>query len=221
MDIWMKSEFWSPIKISAQVTILASVIAFVLALFTAWVMKGRSFPGKHILDTVFLLPLVLPPSVVGFGLLVLLGRDSWIGRMIEWFFQQPLVFTKGAAVVAAAVVAYPLMYMTFKTGFAAIEHRYEDAARTMGSTEGHIFWNVTLPLARRSLVTGYVLGFARGIGEFGATLMFAGNIPGKTQTMPTAIYIAVESGETVLASYWVVMMILFSFFLLTIAYRTR
>lgn len=218
MDILLFSDFWSPVKVSASVIIIASAIAFVSALLVAWFMKVHSFPGKNLLNTIFLLPLVLPPSVVGFGLLVLLGRNSWAGQIIEWVFGQPLVFTEGAAVIAAAVVAFPLMYMTFKTGFSAIDYQYEEAVRSMGSTEKQIFWHVTLPLAKGPLITGFVLGFARGIGEFGVTLMFAGNIPEKTQTMPTAIYTAVESGDMAPASIWVLVMVLFSLLLLTIAY---
>ena len=150
-----------------------------------------------------MLPLVLPPTVVGFGLLVLLGRNGPVGRWIEWLFHQPVIFTWWAAVVAAAVVAFPLMYQTFKAGFESVDRDLEDAARAMGAGEGQVFRHVTLPLSWRFLLTGTVLGFARGLGEFGATLMVAGNIPGETQTVPTAIYIAVETGRMDLAAYWV------------------
>lgn len=207
-------QFWSPIMISLQVTIIASIIAFIFAVSAAWLMKKRSFRGKSLIETMFLLPLVLPPSVVGFGLLVLLGQNSWIGLFIETIFEQSLVFTKGAAVVSAFVVAFPLIYMTLKSGFEQIDHEFEDAARSMGAGEVQVFWYVTLPMAWRSLITGYVLGFARSIGEFGATLMFAGNIPGKTQTLPTAIYLAVEAGNKTQAYYWVITIVIFSFFLL-------
>lgn len=216
-----QSEFWSPILISFQVTLIASILAFILALAAVWMMKLHSFKGKYLVETFFLLPLVLPPSVVGFGLLVLFGRNSLLGQGIEWLFQQPLIFTKGAAVLAAVVVAFPLVYMTIKTGFQSIDHEYEDAARSMGANEWNVFTYVTIPLSWHSLVTGFILGFARGIGEFGATLMFAGNIPGKTQTIPTAIYVAVESGNMTMAYYWVISIVAFSFFLLFFAYRMK
>lgn len=216
-----QSDFWSPIIISLQVTVIASITAFVIALFTAWLMKGKSFRGKSFVETLFLLPLVLPPSVVGFGLLVLLGRNSLAGQFIEWLFHQPLVFTKGAAVTAAVVVSFPLVYLTLKTGFDSIDREYEDVARVLGASEWKVLWYVLIPLAWRSLLTSYVLGFARGIGEFGATLMFAGNIPGRTQTVPTAIYLAVESGNMTYAYLWVLTVVLISFVLLMLAYQTK
>ncbi|GAA0324682.1 molybdate ABC transporter permease subunit [Bacillus carboniphilus] len=214
-------DFWSPIIVSLQVTLVASIVAFILALFASWMMRIYRFRSKSIVETIILLPLVLPPSVVGFGLLVLFGRNSWVGRGFEWLFHQPIIFTKGAAVLAAVVVAFPLIYMSIKTGFDSIDSEYEDAARSMGANEWSVFKFVSIPLAWRSLLTGYILGFARGIGEFGATLMFAGNIPGKTQTIPTAIYVAVESGNMTHAYYWVLTIVLFSFLLLFCSFRMK
>lgn len=217
----ISTDFWSPILLSFKVTITAGLIAFVAATAFAWWLKARSFPGKTILETVLMLPLVLPPTVVGFGLLVLLGRNGPVGRWVEWLFHQPVIFTWWAAVVAAAVVAFPLMYQTFKAGFESVDRDLEDAARAMGAGEGQVFRYVTLPLSWRFLLTGTVLGFARGIGEFGATLMVAGNIPGETQTVPTAIYIAVETGRMDLATYWVTAVVFFSFLLLGIVQRMK
>ncbi|WP_245947366.1 molybdate ABC transporter permease subunit [Bacillus taeanensis] len=214
-------NFWFPIQTSIQVTVTASILSFFAALFTARKMQQTKIRGKLIIDTFLMLPLVLPPSVVGFGLLVLFGRNSVIGKTIELIFQQPLVFTWWAAVLAAVVVSFPLIYMTIKTGFESVDSDLEDAARSMGGNERQVFIYVTIPLAWRSLLTGYVLGFARAIGEFGATLMFAGNIPEKTQTLPTAIYIAVESGRMELAYYWVFSIIFFSFILLAFVYRVK
>lgn len=214
-------SFWQPIVISIKVTLLASVIAFALATAAAWWMSCRRFPGKLIVETLLMLPLVLPPTVVGFGLLVVFGTKSWIGRLIEWLFQQPIVFTWWAAVVAAAVVAFPLVYQTLRTGFEAIEPELKDVARVFGATELQVFRHVTLPLSWRFLLSGYMLGVARAIGEFGATLMFAGDIPGKTETIPTAIYMAVEAGNMQLAAWWVLSILIFSFLLLGVVNQLR
>lgn len=211
-------DFWSPIRLSLEVTAVSSVLVFLLALIMASWMKGRNFPGKPLLETLWMLPLVLPPSVVGFGLLMIFGRHSWPGQVIEWVFDQPLVFTWWAAVIAATVVAFPLSYQTIKTGLESIDPELEDAARSMGAKEIQVMWFVTIPLSWRSLATGYMLGFARALGEFGATLMFAGNIPGKTQTLPTAIYMASESGNIPLATSWVIAIVLVSFGLLSLVH---
>jgi molybdate transport system permease protein len=209
-------EFWSPIVVSLQVTLTASVCAFLLALGAAFWMARASFRGKTLVETLFMLPLVLPPTVVGYGLLVLLGRRSMVGKLIEWVFQQPLVFTWWAAVIAATVVAFPLVYQTLKNGFESVDRDLEDAARSMGANEWQVFRRVTVPLAWRFLLSGFMFGFARGIGEFGATLMFAGDIPERTETIPTAIYIAVEGGNQVQAAYWVAAIVVLSFGLLCV-----
>lgn len=167
-----------------------------------------------------MLPLVLPPTVVGFLLLVMLGRRSWIGEWIEWLFSAPIVFSWWAAVVASIVVSFPLVYQTVKLGFASVDRNLEDAARSIGANEWQVFRYVTLPLAFPSIVSAYILGFARGLGEFGATLMIAGNIPGRTQTIPTAIYVAVDSGNTTMAWAWTCAIIVISFILLLIGRRS-
>ncbi|GAE29840.1 molybdenum transport system permease protein ModB [Halalkalibacter hemicellulosilyticusJCM 9152] len=200
---------------------IASIVSFITALFVAWWMKDRKFKGKSALDTLLMLPLVLPPTVVGFGLLTLLGRQSFIGRSFEWLFSQPLVFSFWAAVVAAAVVAFPLIYQTLRTGFESVDSELIEAARQLGGNEKQIFRFVILPLSWRYILTGYMLGFARGLGEFGATIMFAGNIPGRTQTMPSAIYSAVQSGRTEMAYFWVITLVLFSFVLLSVVQRLK
>ncbi|UNK16238.1 molybdate ABC transporter permease subunit [Paenibacillus sp. N3/727] len=207
-------DFWSPIQLSLQVALLSSIVVIIIGVAIAWWLSRRSFKGKIILETIFMLPLVLPPTVVGFLLLVMLGRRSWIGKWIEWFFNAPIVFTWWAAVVASIVVSFPLVYQTMKVGFASVDRNLEDAARSTGANEWGVFRYITLPLTFRSLITAYILGFARGLGEFGATLMIAGNIPGKTQTIPTAIYVAVDSGNTPLAWAWTAAIIVISFLLL-------
>ncbi|WP_078578815.1 molybdate ABC transporter permease subunit [Salipaludibacillus agaradhaerens] len=214
-------QFLTPVVISLQVIVVASILSFVTALLAAWFMKGKSFRGRSLIETVMMLPLVLPPTVVGFGLLVIFGGQSWIGQAFEWLFSTRIVFSYWAAVIAAAVVAFPLIYQTLINAFENVDTELEQAARQMGANEKQLFMYVTFPLAWRSVITGYMLGFARGLGEFGATIMFAGNIPGQTQTMPTAIYSAVQTGQTEAAYYWVVALILFSFGLLSLVLRLR
>lgn len=179
-------------------------------------MAKAAFPGKAIIETVFLLPLVLPPTVVGFLLLVLFGRQSPIGQFIEWLFHQPIIFSWWAAVLAVVVVAFPLMYQSAKTGFEEVDGEVEDAARVDGANARQLFLLISVPLAMKSIISGAILSFTRALGEFGATLMFAGNIPGKTQTTPTAIYVAIDSGNMQQAWLWVLCMIVISFLLLVI-----
>lgn len=208
------SAFWSPVRLSLQVALLSSIIAGVLGIAVAWQMSRRSFHGKIVLETVFMLPLVLPPTVVGFLLLVLLGRKSLLGQWIEAIFSAPVIFSWWAAVIASVVVAFPLIYQTMKSGFSGIDKDLEDAGRSIGANEWQVFRYISLPLAGRALMTAFILGFARALGEFGATLMIAGNIPGKTQTVPTAIYVAVDSGNQTMAWAWTVSIMIISFVML-------
>jgi molybdate transport system permease protein len=213
--------FLDPILLSIKIACVASIIVFVLGVLAAWFMRKSSFRGKTIVETLFMLPLVLPPTVVGFILLILLGRNSWFGRFIEFLFQQPLIFTWYAGVMAAVVVAFPLVYQAVKVGFQSIDKDIEDAGRSSGANEWQVFRWITLPLTSRALISAFILGFARGLGEFGATLMIAGNIPGKTQTIPTAIYIAVDSGNLTLAWLWCISIIAISFLMLISVNRIR
>lgn len=216
------SEYWPPIRLSLQVALLASVIAIVLGTSVAWLMSRRaSFRGKTVLETIFMLPLVLPPTVVGFLLLMLLGRRSWLGALIERIFHSPIIFSWWAAVVAAVVVAFPLIYRTTVVGFEGVDRDLEDAGRSIGADEWQVFRHITLPLILPSLKTAYVLGFARSLGEFGATLMIAGNIPGRTQTVPTAIYVAVDSGHLQAAWAWTIAIVAISFVLLLLTGRRQ
>ncbi|WP_189018100.1 molybdate ABC transporter permease subunit [Paenibacillus marchantiophytorum] len=216
------TEFASPILLSLKVAVVSSIFVLLIGGIAAWGMSRRHFRGKTVLEATFLLPLVLPPTVVGFILLVLLGKKSWIGYWMESLFNHSIIFTWGAAVIASVVVAFPLVYQTMSTGFSLVNKDLEDAGRSIGASEWQVLRYITLPLAWRSLMASYILGFARGLGEFGATLMIAGNIPHKTQTLPTAIYIAVESGNQSLAWCWAAAIILISFGLLFIVnQRTR
>lgn len=213
------NEFFAPIWLSLKISVITSIIVFVLATIAAKAMAGRTFLGRSLVETVLLLPLVLPPTVVGFVLLIILGRRSWIGRLYEQFTEQTLLFTWSAAVIAAVIVSFPLVYRTVKAGFEGIEADLEDAARAQGASELQVLRYVSLPLASRSLTAGYVLGFARGLGEFGATIMVAGNIPGRTQTISTAIFVAVDGGNRTLAWMWVCSIIVISAMMLMFVNR--
>ena len=186
---------WFPIQLSFQVSTLATAIALVFGVAIAWVLARLQFWGKESLDAAITLPLVLPPTVLGYYLLVLLGQRSFLGRAHEWFWGSPLTFTPAAAVVAATIHALPLMVKSVRAAFEGLDQRIEDAARTLGASELRVFLTVTLPLARRSIQAATALAFARALGDFGVTLMIAGNIPGRTQTASVAIYDAVQAGR--------------------------
>ncbi|MGE4542861.1 MAG: molybdate ABC transporter permease subunit [Pedobacter sp.] len=188
-----------PILLSLKVALIAVAIDAVLATLLARLLARREFPGKNLVESFIILPMVLPPTVLGFGLLILLGKRGLVGRFLLENFDLQIVFTWWAAIFAAAVVSFPLMYQSAKAAFASVDVALEQAARTLGSSESRVFLRITLPLAYPGLIAGLVLAFARALGEFGATLMVAGNIPGKTQTIPLAIYFAVETGENTLA----------------------
>ncbi len=184
-------------------------------------MAHKQFKGKLFLETLLMLPLVLPPSVVGFLLIVIFGRNSFVGTFLEKLTGQPIMFTWWAAVIASTVVAFPLMYQSVKTGFQTVNTEIEDAARTDGANEFSIFLYISIPLSIKAIVTGFILSFTRALGEFGATLMFAGNIPGKTQTLPTAIYVAIDSGNMELAWLWVLTTVFISFLMLASTYLIK
>lgn len=210
----MGTDFWSPLRLSIEIAFVAGITAIIVGILMGKLMATRHFKGKLLLETILLLPLVLPPTVVGFLLIVIFGKNSVLGNLIVWLFDQPIMFTWWAAVIASTIVAFPLMYQSAKTGFASIDNDIEDAARVDGANEWQIFVFVSIPLALKALVSGGILSFTRALGEFGATLMFAGNIPGKTQTTPLAIYMALDSGNMTLAWTWVLCMIAISFLML-------
>jgi molybdate transport system permease protein len=207
----MNVEFWSPVQLSLTVASISLIFVIISGVFVSRLMYQFSFKGKTIVETALLLPIVLPPTVVGFLLIMLFGAGSPVGQFIEKLFHQPVMFTWWAAVIASTVVAFPLMYQSCKTGFITVDSEIEDAARVDGAGEWKVFLFIALPLSIKAIVSGSILAFARALGEFGATLMFAGNIPGKTQTLPTAIYVAFESGNTALSWSWVVLMIFISY----------
>ena len=208
----MADETFSPLIISLEVAGLATVITFFVGIALAYgVLQIRSRLAGTIADAVITLPLVLPPTVVGFFLLLFLGKRSTIGSLLLEI-DLPLVFTWRAAVIAAVIVSLPLMYRTARGAFEAIDQSMIHAAQTLSISNWRIFWRIILPNARHGILAGLVLSFARALGEFGATIMFAGNIPGRTQTMSTAIYAAVQANDYDLAFRWAIIISLFSLF---------
>ncbi|MFS0574997.1 molybdate ABC transporter permease subunit [Sporosarcina sp. 179-K 3D1 HS] len=207
----MSEISYTPLLLSLKVAVISTSFVFVIGLFFAYFFRRKSFFGKSIVESFFLLPLVLPPTVVGFGLLILFGKKGWIGGWLWNTFDIQIVFTWYAAVIASIVVSFPLMYQSATAAFENIDVRLENAARTMGASEWRVFWTIAFPLAWPGLLAGLVLSFARGLGEFGATLMLAGYIPGKTDTIPMAIYFAVEAGQMEKATFWVVIIVALGF----------
>jgi molybdate transport system permease protein len=210
---------WFPLWLSLRVAALSTVLAVGVGLWVAYLLANRSFRGKEILDAAVALPLVLPPTVLGYYLLVLLGRQSPIGKLHEAVFGAPLVFTWQAAVVAAFIHSAPLLIKSARAALESVDRSYERAARNLGASEWRVFWLVTLPLARRSILAASVLAFARALGDFGVTIMIAGNIPGRTQTVAVAIYDAVEAGNGALARTLVLIISAVALGILTLANR--
>ncbi|HUF33919.1 MAG TPA: molybdate ABC transporter permease subunit [Acidimicrobiales bacterium] len=186
---------WFPLWLSLRVAATATVIAGALGLTGGYLLAKASFRGRGLLEAIGTLPIVLPPTVLGYYLLVVLGVDSPIGRTWERVTGRPLVFTVAGAVVAASVSALPFVLRTARAAIEGVDPRVEQAARVAGLPEWRVALSVTVPLAGRGLIAGVALGFARAIGEFGATVMVAGNIPGRTQTMPVAVFDAVQAGD--------------------------
>jgi molybdate transport system permease protein len=186
---------WFPLWLSIRVAFTATVVAGVAGVALAYMLAKARFRGRALIEAVVTLPIVLPPTVLGFYLLTALGVNSPVGRAWERVFGQPLVFTAGAAVVAASVSALPFVVRTARAAIESVDPRVEAAARVAGLPEWQVARRVTLPMARRGLSAGIALGFARALGDFGATVMVAGNIPGRTQTLPIKVYDAVQAGD--------------------------
>ena len=184
-----------PLGLSLRVAGAATILAFLIGIPLAWLLARKRFPGRDVVAALILLPMVLPPTVLGYYLLVGIGRQSPLGQGVEAVFGQSLIFTPQGAVLAAFIAALPFLVRAAQGGFEQVDAVYEEAARTLGRSEWAIFLTVTAPLAWRGIAAGLALCFARAIGEFGATLMVAGNIPGRTQTASIAIYDAVQAGR--------------------------
>ena len=196
---------WFPLWLSLRVASLSTLLVLAAGIPAAWLLARRDFPGKALLGALTSLPLVLPPTVLGYYLLVALGNRSPLGQWLD-HIGWPLVFTWRGAAVAASVTAFPLLLETARAGFESIDTRLENVARTLGRSNLYIFWRVTLPLAWRSILAGVVLTFARALGDFGATLMVAGNIPDRTQTMSIYIYDLVQANQQSQANLMVLLM---------------
>lgn len=186
---------WMALALSLKVAGWATAINLVLGVAVGFLLARTRFPGRDLLDTVLTLPLVMPPTVLGYYLLVVIGRRGWLGGWLHDQFGINLIFTWQGAVLAATIVAFPLVFKPARAAFEAVDGQLEQAARVLGVSEFSLFLRVTLPLAWRGILAGLLLGFARAMGEFGATLMVAGSIPGRTQTLSVAVYEAVQAGQ--------------------------
>ena len=203
------TPLWLTLKVAGVATLATLVVGVALAFLVA---RSR-FWGREGLDSLCTLPLVMPPTVLGYYLIVLIGSKGWLGHWLKSTFGISLIFTWQGAALAAAVVSLPLIYKTARAAFEGVDPNLENAARTLGASEAGVFFRVSLPLAWRGILAGAMLAFARAMGEFGATLMVAGNLPGKTQTLSLAVYNAVQAGNDAGAA---VLVILVSMVCLTI-----
>jgi molybdate transport system permease protein len=185
---------WFPVGLSLRVALLATIITAIIGVPAAWLLARRHFPGRDLISAALLTPLVLPPTVLGYYLLLVIGRRGLVGRLLEARGIE-LAFTWRAAVLAAAVGSFALLIKTAQAGFESIDKRLEQAAQTLGHSEWSVFWTISVPLAWRSILAGTVLAFCKALGDFGITLMVAGDIPGRTQTLPLAIYDYVQSNQ--------------------------
>lgn len=195
MEPFFAEPAWVALRLSLKVAVWATLIDLVLGVALGYLLARKRFPGRELLDAVLTLPMVMPPTVLGYYLLVVIGRHGVVGAWLQQHFGINLIFTWQAAVIAAAVVAFPLVLKGARAAFEAIDTQFEQAARVLGVVPFGVFLRVTLPLAWRGVLGGALLAFARSMGEFGATLMVAGSIPGKTQTLSIAVYEAVQAGQ--------------------------
>ena len=204
---------FSPLWISLKTAFLATIITSIIGIFISYKMANYKGRGRGFIDGIFTLPLILPPTVIGFFLLLICGKNGFVGK-IFMSFNKNIIFSWSATVIAATVVAFPMMYRTCRSAFEQIDKNMISVARTLGLSETKIFFKIAIPLAWPGIIGGLVLSFARALGEFGATLMIAGNIPGKTQTMPVAIFFAVEGGDMNKAMLWVLIIVAISFIMI-------
>lgn len=193
-------EILAPLGLTLKVASLATLTAVVFGVGAAYLLTRRAFPGRDLLDALCTLPLVMPPTVLGYYLIIIIGRRGILGEWLKDVFGISLMFTWQGAVLAASVAAFPLVFKSARAALESVGEQYENAARTLKQNELAVFFRVSLPLAFRGILAGAMLAFARAMGEFGATLMVAGNLPGRTQTLSLAVYSAVQAGEDALAN---------------------
>ena len=191
----MDASIWITLALTLKVAAWATAVNLVLGVAAGWLLARRRFIGRDFLDALLTLPLVLPPTVVGYYLLVVIGKRGWLGHWLHASFGINLIFTWQGAVIAATVVAFPLLLSAARTAFEGVDPQLEKAARVLGLSEWAVFFRVTLPMAWPGILGGTLLVFARSLGEFGATLMVAGSIPGRTQTLSVAVHEAVQAGD--------------------------
>ncbi|MEI7884663.1 MAG: molybdate ABC transporter permease subunit [Clostridia bacterium] len=203
-----------PVFLSLQIAGTATLIVTILGLPLAYLLAIKSFRGKNIIESLLALPMVLPPTVLGYYLLVLLGRNSLFGAWLKASFGISLVFTKAGAILAVVAVIFPLLVRTAQAGFEQLDQDLLSIATTLGASSFTTFWRLAIPMAWKAVISGIMLAFTRGMGEFGATLMIAGSIPGKTQTLSLAIYEAVQSGDKVQANRLVALISILTFLVL-------
>jgi molybdate transport system permease protein len=208
-----------PLFLSLWVSTISTFIIAVFGILIAYLLARKRFFGRTMVDSLTTLPMILPPTVTGYYLIILLGRNGIIGRNIYESTGWSIMFTWQAAVIAATIVAIPILIKSAKAAIESVDIEYEKAAFTLGKSEIETFFLVTLPLAKKGLIAGLILSFARALGEFGATMMVAGNIPGKTSTMPLAIYSAVQSGEDELATMLVIILTVVSIAIIYVTSR--
>jgi len=212
------SDLWPPLLLSLRVALLATFIASIVAIPLAYLLARKRFYGRSLIELLVTMPLVLPPTVVGFFLVVMFGAQGWIGKAIRAITGGTLIFHWTGAVIASAVVALPLLVLPIKAAFASVDRELEDVSRLLGAGPITIFWKVSLPLARRGISSGLLLGFARSLGEFGATVMVLGDIPGR-QTLPISVYADYVAGDMARAWPAVVALTGLSFLVLLIYNR--
>ncbi|MCH8074971.1 MAG: molybdate ABC transporter permease subunit [SAR324 cluster bacterium] len=206
----MSISDWFPIYLTLKVSLTATSLTVVIGLGIAWVLAKKRFWGKNLLDALLMQPLVIPPTVLGYYLLVTFGRGAWLGRFLEENLGLTLIFTWRGAVLAALATSLPLFIKPARAAMEGVDPHLENAARLLGRSELGVFRAITLPLAWRGVLAGVMMAFARSMGDFGATLMVAGNIPGRTQTVSIAIYDAMQAGDVGVANTLVVIMTVFS-----------
>ncbi|MEO8059632.1 MAG: molybdate ABC transporter permease subunit [Burkholderiales bacterium] len=201
----MDASVWITLALTLKVAGWATAINLVLGVTVGWLLARRDFFGRSFVDAALTLPLVLPPTVMGYYLLVVIGKRGWLGGWLQSSFGINLIFTWQGAVIAATIVAFPLVLKSARTAFEAVDPQLEKAARVLGLNEWAVFFRVTVPMAWPGILAGVLLVFARSLGEFGATLMVAGSIPGRTQTLSVAVYEAVQAGQDDVANFLVVL----------------
>jgi len=215
----MDGSIFIPMRLSLQVALAATVLVVVIGTLMSFILARKTFKGKELLDILLTLPLVLPPTVIGYYLILFMGRNGLLGKYLFHWTGWSIMFTWYAAVLASFIVALPLMIKTTRAAFESVDQNLIKVSYTLGHGEFRTFFKVILPLSKKGMIAGAVLSFARAMGEFGATLMVAGNIPGKTATMPIAIYTSASSGDWAKANGMVLLFTLVSAAFLYIANR--